>query len=657
MAHLEKGRSVIEPPKRLSESILWTLQRNFYDQNGGDVWKNNLVPSFILSNCSIADSYARMTVARLTDAVNSALDGSGPPLPDDEPFYILELGAGSGKFSFHFLNAFSRRLRLAPEKVRTRKWVYILSDFTSGLQQVWLHHPALQTFFESGNLDIAIIDADKSYSDPIHLCLTGGSISPGSISTPLIVVANYLFDSLPHDYFLVDRNGSLFEGRIETGTQNKEEKDTTDPSIILRLDNRWEFSKVDLETYYESEPSEVTAALRKCVKEISEKGKVVMARSLSGCDYEGDEGSEGHDNDGEGGEEADEEENEKDKCGEQIKSEEDSSINPTSPASLPFSSQPQVHPGNAWALLIPIGALRCLSMIQTLSTHSTLFLAGDKGYPLGDILHIGSPPKISEHGSFSVMVNFDALSQFVESLSGFSYCTSRLDASIHVWCGLIPGVSSKGKRGGEVDAVDTGSVDVDSSSVGGREEEKEVEREERVSYLESEWYSAIDIFGPSDFFHLQQGIGASIPLSHTLSASPSLSPDTTSRALSYYISLLRLSHYDPEIFYKVRKEMCRLLSVSPSRMIEEAVRCVLKCASNFYLLTQGQDIPFEIGSFFHKAKRYKTALKFYFISELYFGPHCITYFNIGLASYHLDQLEKACEWFKKRYVMVKCVGS
>ena len=44
---------ILQPPVRLSESLLWQLQRNYYDQAGPDAWESAIVPHFITTVRSV----------------------------------------------------------------------------------------------------------------------------------------------------------------------------------------------------------------------------------------------------------------------------------------------------------------------------------------------------------------------------------------------------------------------------------------------------------------------------------------------------------------------------------------------------------------------------------------------------------------------------
>lgn len=51
----------------LSQSLLWKLQRNFYNRWGVDAWRMGIVPHYITSNPFVAGAYARLALGFLRD--------------------------------------------------------------------------------------------------------------------------------------------------------------------------------------------------------------------------------------------------------------------------------------------------------------------------------------------------------------------------------------------------------------------------------------------------------------------------------------------------------------------------------------------------------------------------------------------------------------
>lgn len=82
--------------KTLSESILWHIQKEFYKYQGKYSWNNSPI-SEATNNPFIADCYAKMVIHFIRDWITA------DPEALRHPFYIVELGAGLGCFSFYVI--------------------------------------------------------------------------------------------------------------------------------------------------------------------------------------------------------------------------------------------------------------------------------------------------------------------------------------------------------------------------------------------------------------------------------------------------------------------------------------------------------------------------------------------------------------------------
>ena len=180
---------VLETAIPLSQSLIWALQTSYYAQRGLKAWTEDEVPSYITSNPFIAEAYAAMVAAFLEDC---------RPLSAANPVRILELGAGTGKFSCLFLRKFMPLLHernIAPENVR-----YSMIDCSPELLAYWRSNEYLAEFSQAGILDFQLLRAGESFP---------------AQQAPLIVIANYVFDSLPQDAFSI-RDGQLFDELLTT---------------------------------------------------------------------------------------------------------------------------------------------------------------------------------------------------------------------------------------------------------------------------------------------------------------------------------------------------------------------------------------------------------------------------------------------------------
>ena len=99
----------LDEGKPLSKSILWKLQRNFFEGQGIEAWRQGTVPHYITSNPFIASAYAKVVFGFIRDCrvvKGDSTNDSFTPLDPSQPIYILELGSGSGRFAYHFLKKF-----------------------------------------------------------------------------------------------------------------------------------------------------------------------------------------------------------------------------------------------------------------------------------------------------------------------------------------------------------------------------------------------------------------------------------------------------------------------------------------------------------------------------------------------------------------------
>ncbi|MDH6097501.1 tetratricopeptide repeat protein [Anabaenopsis sp. FSS-46] len=210
----------LEQNQPLSQSLLWELQRNFFAQQGINAWNHNTVPHYITSNPYIANAYAKVTLGFLRDWQ--------PSLDPTHPIYILELGAGSGRFAYHFLKKFWAFFPHTSLNYLTVK--YILSDFSPSNLHYWHHHPFLQTYFQQGKLDIAQFDAQNSQS----LHLQHANQTHTTLKNPLIVLANYFFDCLPQDAFTLKQN-QLYASLVNLTLPNHRTPNLEDPDLVHHL--------------------------------------------------------------------------------------------------------------------------------------------------------------------------------------------------------------------------------------------------------------------------------------------------------------------------------------------------------------------------------------------------------------------------------------
>ncbi|HUK87726.1 MAG TPA: SAM-dependent methyltransferase [Terriglobales bacterium] len=193
--------SILESGVSLSRSLLWQRQRDFYVERGPKAWSQDLVPQYITNNPFLAEIQAGMVAAFLEDCLPA--EAGAPALSPARPLRILDLGAGPGRFACLFLRHLSARLEprgLAPGSVR-----YCMADCAPASLAAWRANPFLAEFAAAGLLDFAQYWSGQ----PLAPLLAGAA--PGA----LVLIANYLFDSLPQDAFVISQ-GAISEALLTT---------------------------------------------------------------------------------------------------------------------------------------------------------------------------------------------------------------------------------------------------------------------------------------------------------------------------------------------------------------------------------------------------------------------------------------------------------
>ena len=201
---------IIDQSRPFSASKFWQGQREYYQNKGIEAWADE-VPFYITSNPFIGQHYAELIVRFAQDWTRAHPDSL------QSPFYLIELGAGSGQFSYYLLKSLSHlveRLKLSAIKFR-----YIMTDFSEKNVASWREHAQLSSFVASGLLDFAVFDLEKDTQIKTleHPVILG----PNSLSNPLTIIANYLFDSVVADIFHA-KSQQLFASLITLKTKEHE---------------------------------------------------------------------------------------------------------------------------------------------------------------------------------------------------------------------------------------------------------------------------------------------------------------------------------------------------------------------------------------------------------------------------------------------------
>uniref|UniRef100_K3WP22 Uncharacterized protein n=1 Tax=Globisporangium ultimum (strain ATCC 200006 / CBS 805.95 / DAOM BR144) TaxID=431595 RepID=K3WP22_GLOUD len=534
-----------------SKCHLWKLMMSFYDREGVESWAQGIVPHFITSNTFIAKRYSNVLRAYFRDVMRP---GSEYPLDPSEPFYIVELGTGSGKFSFYFLKALAEAERVLDFPLDKIK--YVMTDFTEQNFNFWKTHPALAPFVKRGIVDFAIFDATKDTE--LHLTVSNDVLRPHQLKNPLCIIANYLFDTLYHDLFQVE-HGILKEGLISVGSKKTQEPDPLDPDIIKRLSNLYKYEQID-ETFYGEE-------------------------------------------------------------------------NPHLNNILKWYHEYYDPESSGATVLVPIGALSAIERLSQLSSNRVVVISGDKGNSNPDHFRGVCDPHIAVHGSFSVMVNYHAIGIYFASRGGFALHSPQEEASLKVSMFVLPGEPARLQS-----AQDQLQQPPPTSmtELYGDDLDRVCEARSRAfPNVSVAFEDEIVAFGPNDFFVMQKAI----------------KEDTKAPSLKAVLALLKLSCWDPDVFYKFRDVLLDHSPACPPKLKKDVRHGIPLVWKNYYALDKEKDIAFEIGRLYYGIHDYDSALAFYTRSMHEMGKHHVTSHNMGLCHYSKRQLDLAATCFEEAYAL------
>ncbi len=246
--HSSVPEYVLEENKPFSQSLIWQLQRQYYINQGEKAWSQMRIPFGITTNPFIAMAYSRMIYGFLRDWLTQ--------IDISEPVYIIEIGAGSGRLGFNILNQLDAFY--STSAVKDVPYQYILTDLAEKNIDYWKTQPQLASYVEAGKLDFARFDLVNDTD--LLLEHTGKKLVGGTLKNPVIVIANYVWDTLPIDLFYVE-NGQLFEVQTALVTEQPE-PDLTDPELIKRIEVVYDRFPTTSDFYHDPEMQQLLELYR-----------------------------------------------------------------------------------------------------------------------------------------------------------------------------------------------------------------------------------------------------------------------------------------------------------------------------------------------------------------------------------------------------------
>ena len=252
---------VLESRTPLYQSMVWRLQRTFYGDQGIEAWSRSNVPQGITTSPNIARAYARIVRGYFED-IQQSLDPS-------QPVYIIELGAGSGRFAYRFLKALTH--------YQIPKFVYVMTDAIPTVMDFWQNNPRLRPFVDAGVLDFAQFDLlDLA---PLTLLNSKVTLQSGGVANPVVMVGNYIFDTIPQDAYTV-KSRQLFANLV-TISASAPELDLTAPDSRVRISITFGAAETPLDPNTEADP--LVRDLLNAYAERLDNTTVMVPRAAMAC--------------------------------------------------------------------------------------------------------------------------------------------------------------------------------------------------------------------------------------------------------------------------------------------------------------------------------------------------------------------------------------
>lgn len=244
--------------------------------------------------------------------------------------------------------------------------------------------------------------------------------------------------------------------------------------------------------------------------------------------------------------------------------------------------------------LIPTGAFAAIDLLRGLSNDRVYIISSDKGYTCKDALEGLATPHIAFHGSFSMMVNFDAIGRYVENIGGEALLASNNE-------GMKTNVLSIGKHFKDMP-------------------DAKWAYDHYATHFCTKEFLLIknEMIGNANSLDGQQ-----------------------------IMALLKLSYWDTDIFMAMSAALGNQLSKCSQFFLKELREGLLEVHANFYFMPNYKNILFELGRTYHVLGDFPEAIAKYNESMICFGDDASVLFNIGLCHYYQDDKANAITYFKK----------
>ena len=125
--------------------------QDYYNFMGPKAWSDEVVPLQITNNTYLAKLYTQTIIAQINDYINAY----GKESLKKEPFHIIEIGSGSGKFSFYLLKQLTEALAVfdLPEN----SILYIMSDISEKKYRILAKPSCFSKIYQYANIRFCLL--------------------------------------------------------------------------------------------------------------------------------------------------------------------------------------------------------------------------------------------------------------------------------------------------------------------------------------------------------------------------------------------------------------------------------------------------------------------------------------------------------------------
>lgn len=242
-------------------------------------------------------------------------------------------------------------------------------------------------------------------------------------------------------------------------------------------------------------------------------------------------------------------------------------------------------------VLVPVGGLRCLDFLRSLTSGPCGSVIADKGHRTPAELCSHAEPSVVLHsGAFSLMVNFDLLARWTRNRGGVAVLPAEPARSLVV-AAFLDGIG---------DGADG---------------------------LAAALQDQISDVGPDNWFTLR----------------PLLVPGPEA-GIEMLLASLRLSQHDPALFVELMPPLLEVLPNVPDRMKAEIAQAIGRVWDNFFPIGEPVDLALCVGLAYSSLGYFTEAVEYLGLSVKDHPDSAPSAFAMAVARRGLRDLRAATEW-------------